>query len=170
MRILFLICLATTLWAQEAPVISSEELVKAWRNSKKFTLEVAEAMPAEKYAFKATDAEMAFGALFSHIGAAQAFRFQQISGAKLPPGVMTPGKTKAEILSNLAASFDFVLSVIPKLSAEQLAKSYKVDWRERPEATGREILLNMFEHTAHHRAQAEVYLRLNGIAPPVYLF
>lgn len=151
-------------------MVTPDEFLKAWQNSRKFTIEVAEAMPAEKHGYKATDVEMSFGTLMNHIGTSQAFRFQQISGAKLPPGVMSQPKTKAEIVANLTASFDFVLSVLPKLSAEQLAKSYKVDWREKPEATGREIMLNMFQHTAHHRAQAEVYLRLNGVTPPFYLF
>jgi uncharacterized damage-inducible protein DinB len=32
------------------------------------------------------------------------------------------------------------------------------------------MMLNMFVHVAHHRAQAEVYLRLNGIEPPIYTF
>ena len=33
---------------------------------------------------------------------------------------------------------------------------------------GRELLLAMFVHVAHHRGQAEIYLRNNGIVPPQY--
>jgi uncharacterized damage-inducible protein DinB len=32
--------------------------------------------------------------------------------------------------------------------------------------SGREVLLAMYVHVAHHRGQAEIYLRNNGIAPP----
>lgn len=35
--------------------------------------------------------------------------------------------------------------------------------------TGWEVLLAMFVHTAHHRGQAEIYLRNNGIRPPSYM-
>jgi uncharacterized damage-inducible protein DinB len=35
---------------------------------------------------------------------------------------------------------------------------------------GRAMILNMFVHTAHHRAQCEVYLRAKGIKPPDYTF
>jgi uncharacterized damage-inducible protein DinB len=28
------------------------------------------------------------------------------------------------------------------------------------------MILNMFVHTAHHRAQCEVYMRVKGIKPP----
>jgi uncharacterized damage-inducible protein DinB len=36
--------------------------------------------------------------------------------------------------------------------------------------SGRERLWAYFTHTAHHRGQAEVYLRVNGIKPPDYQF
>ena len=36
--------------------------------------------------------------------------------------------------------------------------------------TGFEWLWSYFTHTAHHRAQAEVYLRVKGIKPPDYKF
>jgi uncharacterized damage-inducible protein DinB len=36
--------------------------------------------------------------------------------------------------------------------------------------TGFEWLWAYFTHTAHHRGQAEVYLRLRGIKPPDYRF
>jgi uncharacterized damage-inducible protein DinB len=31
-----------------------------------------------------------------------------------------------------------------------------------------DVLLAMFVHVAHHRGQAEIYLRDNGIVPPPY--
>ena len=36
--------------------------------------------------------------------------------------------------------------------------------------TGFEWLWSYFTHTAHHRGQAEVYLRMKGIKPPTYQF
>jgi len=38
------------------------------------------------------------------------------------------------------------------------------------QATGLEVLLWAFTDTAHHRGQAEVYLRLKNIKPPGYRF
>lgn len=34
--------------------------------------------------------------------------------------------------------------------------------------SGREVLLAMYIHVAHHRGQAEIYLRDRGIVPPTY--
>jgi uncharacterized damage-inducible protein DinB len=36
--------------------------------------------------------------------------------------------------------------------------------------TGFELLLGLMEHTTHHRACAEMYLRAKGITPPEYEF
>jgi uncharacterized damage-inducible protein DinB len=36
--------------------------------------------------------------------------------------------------------------------------------------TGFEWLWSYFTHTAHHRGQAEVYLRVKGVKPPDYVF
>jgi uncharacterized damage-inducible protein DinB len=43
-------------------------------------------------------------------------------------------------------------------------------WKGRTDPDGRAMVLNMFVHTPHHRAQCEVYLRVKGIKPPDYTF
>jgi uncharacterized damage-inducible protein DinB len=149
-----------------------DEFVKDWEISKQFTVDVAEKMPAEKYGFKATDAEMSFGTLMVHIAGATFYRFAQLTGEK-PPAWTTAGPQKwgkQEIVDKLRDSFDYAIAAIPRLSPGQLSTMYKVDWKGRSEVNGRQMMLNMFVHVAHHRAQAEVYLRLNGIAPPTYTF
>jgi uncharacterized damage-inducible protein DinB len=36
--------------------------------------------------------------------------------------------------------------------------------------TGLDLLLGDLDHTTHHRASAEMYLRAKGITPPQYAF
>jgi uncharacterized damage-inducible protein DinB len=55
--------------------------------------------------------------------------------------------------------------VISSLSEEQLRKTHSSPDGQLP---GREVLLAMFIHVAHHRGQAEIYLRDKGIKPPPY--
>lgn len=74
------------------------------------------------------------------------------------------------MLDLLNQSFDFCIGLLPKLTKEQLERSIKVDWRGRPQVTGRQSLIGMFVHAAHHRGQAEVYMRAKGIKPPLYEF
>ena len=172
-RIALFFAAAAGLWAADTPpVLPVDEFVKDWQISKQFTLEVAEKMPESDYGFKATPAEMSFGGLMVHIADSSVYRFWQLSGAKPPykPAQEEAKLSKAEILDRLVKSFDYVIQVLPTLTPDQWDKSMKVDWKGRPEATGRQMALNMFVHVAHHRAQAEVYLRLKGIAPPTYTF
>ncbi len=150
-----------------------DDYVKMWQISKDFTLEVAEKMPAEDYAYRPTEVEMPFGALMAHVAMSTVSRFNQITGAKPPFSIQDLQKkklTKPDIIKLVADSFDYVLQVLPGITDEQMNKALKVDWRGRPEATGRQMMLNMFTHVAHHRAQAEVYLRMKGIEPPFYTF
>jgi uncharacterized damage-inducible protein DinB len=160
-----------TVQAQIAP--TNEELVDHWKLSKEFTLAVADAMPVEQYDFKVDEGEMSFAALMIHIAGSQAFRLAQVAGVDFPlvvPKEMPKEKAKQIAIDLLRQSFDFCIAQLSKLTPEQLAKSYKVDWFERPNATGRQVALAMLVHTAHHRGQAEVYLRAKGIKPPMYRF
>jgi uncharacterized damage-inducible protein DinB len=149
------------------------EFKKDWVTSKQFTLAVAEAMPVDKYGFKVAPDEMAFAALMLHIATSQASRFAQIAGKPMPfevPKTIPKDSAREFVTKLLAQSFDFCIAQLDAFTPEQLGRAYKVDWYERPEVTGRQIVLAMFTHTAHHRAQAEVYLRANGIKPPAYRF
>ena len=61
----------------------------------------------------------------------------------------------------------------PKLTDKQLTETkFPVNFEGRPgpDINGRDQMMNMFIHVAHHRAQCEVYLRLKGITPPIYTF
>jgi uncharacterized damage-inducible protein DinB len=54
------------------------------------------------------------------------------------------------------------------VSEDKLRKMYEVGWFQRPQVTGSQLLLGMYAHTAHHRAQAETYMRANNVTPPAY--
>jgi uncharacterized damage-inducible protein DinB len=150
------------------------EFVQDWKISRQFTLDVANAMPAELYAFKPNPDEMTFGEQIVHIAGSNVFRFQQITGVE-PPFPFNPAKLpptdKATATKMLEQSFDYVISVLPGITFEQLRRTWHIpSWKGRTEPDGRAMILNMFVHTAHHRAQCEVYMRAKGIKPPDYTF
>lgn len=151
------------------PLLSTREWVHDWEIQRDFTLAVAEKMPAADYNFKATPEEMEFGRMMVHLANAIAFRFQQISGEKARI-ITDPPYDKPTVMKFVRESFGYAIRVLPKIPEDRLAASYEVNWEGRKEATGRQIALAMFVHTAHHRAQLEVYLRLKGIEPPIYTF
>lgn len=85
MRRVLLFTLAIPLLAESpAAIYPFQEMIDNWKTSKCFTVEVAEAMPAEFYEFKAAPEEMSFGGLMLHIAFANATRFANIKGIAMP--------------------------------------------------------------------------------------
>jgi uncharacterized damage-inducible protein DinB len=172
-RTLLLLAAVLPLAAQDATtLITPDEWIGDWKVSKEFTLAVAEKMPAEFYDFKPSPPQMTFGQQMTHIAGSLVFRFKQLTGAEAPFSFQNwPERPdKQTSIRYLDQAFDYVIALLPKITAGQMAKPFKVDWKGRPEVNGRQMMLNMFVHAAHHRAQAEVYLRLKNIEPPAYTF
>ena len=124
---------------------------------------VAEAMPAGKYGFKPHPESMTFGELMSHIASTN---YQFCAGLKDtdPPAPPSPAE-KAAIVEFLNDSFQYCSGIIENLTEAQLGALHNSPDGRMP---GREVLLAIYIHVAHHRGQAEIYLRDNGIKPPGY--
>ncbi|HXM39657.1 MAG TPA: DinB family protein [Bryobacteraceae bacterium] len=165
----------TAALALAAPVFAVDQgaiFAKHWQTSKEFTLAVAEAMPAADYNFKPNDAEMSFGKVMTHIALNNIRAFATVSGLKpldAPDKIAAAFKDpkgvfdKESTIQFLRDSFDFCAKAFAEITPE------KLDAMAGP-ATGRERLWSCFTHTAHHRGQAEVYLRIKNIKPPDYRF
>jgi uncharacterized damage-inducible protein DinB len=129
----------------------------------KLSIAVAEAMPPEQFNFKPHPDSMTFAELMSHIALTN---YQFCAGLKdSEPGTFPSATEKASVVKFVSDSFEYCSNVIPNLTEEQLASPHNSpDGR----LLGREILLAMYIHVAHHRGQAEIYLRDKGIKPPPY--
>lgn len=155
-------------------VLDVAEFIHDWQISKQFTFDVADAMPAEFYSFKPNSDEMTFGEQMLHIAVSNVYRFHQITGIQAPFELdlskpLSPDK--ANVLKVLGQSFDYVIKVLPRITPEQLQHTWHIpSWKGRNDPAGRAMIMNMFVHTAHHRAQCEVYMRAKGIKPPDYTF
>ncbi|MGB2602539.1 MAG: DinB family protein [Candidatus Sulfotelmatobacter sp.] len=157
-----------------ASVLDMPEFVRDWQISKQFTMDVANAMPSDLYGFRPNPEEMTFGEQMGHIAESNVYRFHEISGIKAPFVVDADhpsASDKQTVLKMLEQSFDYVIEVLPQITPEQLKHTWHIpSWKGRSDPDGRAMILNMFVHTAHHRAQCEVYLRAKGIKPPDYAF
>ncbi|HKI25616.1 MAG TPA: DinB family protein [Candidatus Sulfotelmatobacter sp.] len=129
----------------------------------KLSIAVAQAMPADQYGFRPHPESMNFGELMSHIAVTN-YQFcagLQDSG---PPQLPSP-TDKDGIVKLLTDSFTYCSGVISNLTDDQLSKRHNSPDGNLP---GRDVLLAMYVHVAHHRGQAEIYLRDKGIKPPSY--
>ncbi len=124
---------------------------------------VAKAMPADQYGFRPHPESMDFGQLMSHIATTN---YQFCAGLKdsVPPALPSPAEKDA-VVKFLSDSFEYCSSVILSLTEAQLDAVHDSPDGRLP---GREVLLAMYVHVAHHRGQAEIYLRDKGIRPPSY--
>jgi uncharacterized damage-inducible protein DinB len=140
------------------------EYAKHFGALSKLSIQVAQAMPADQYGFRPHPESMDFGQLMSHIATTN---YQFCAGLKdaAPPALPSP-TDKDGVVKFLSDSFEYCVGVIPKLTEAQLAAAHDSPDGHLP---GREILLAMYVHVAHHRGQAEIYLRDKGIRPPSYM-
>jgi uncharacterized damage-inducible protein DinB len=154
-----------------------EALAKHWKTSGEFTLAVANAMPAGDYNFRPSPAEMSFGQLMAHIAVANLGACTNASGLERPamPDKIAewskaPQKVdvdKETATAFLTTSFDFCNKAVAAVTPARLES---IAGPPNRNMTGFEWLWSYFTHTAHHRGQAEVYLRVKGIQPPRYQF
>ena len=158
------VLLALSLSTAYAAVSPAGEYAQHFGALSRLSIAVAEAMPADQYSFKPHPESMTFGQLMSHIATTN---YQFCAGLKDAAAPSLPSPTdKDGIVKFLSGSFQYCSSVISELSDKQLS-----DTHSSPDGTlpGREILLAMYIHVAHHRGQAEIYLRDKGIRPPSYM-
>jgi uncharacterized damage-inducible protein DinB len=151
---------AFPLFAQDN--ICKTAFVNELKLSRDFSLKVAEAMPDTDYNFKLTPAQMSFAEQMVHQAQAFAYFLSPFKGEK-PNPAKPASMNKADVVNFVRTSFDQAIDTVSALTPEQLSKEYKGG------DTGVGLLIAMMEHTAHHRASAEMYLRAKGITPPKYM-
>jgi uncharacterized damage-inducible protein DinB len=143
-----------------------ETVLKHLKTSRDFTLKVANQMPEADYGFKLTPPQMSFAEQIKHLAEEQAGFLAPFSTDKPNPG-KPASMNKKDVLAYVQQSFDHSIEQVSKLTPAQIAKTYKT---EEGSMTGLELLMFMMDHTTHHRASAEMYLRAKGITPAEYQF
>lgn len=142
-----------------------QDFLKHWTTARELTLAVAEAMPAASYDFKPVPEEMSFGEQMVHIAAANYGYCTRLSGAAKSPYVKPAKSDQPTALDLLKKSFEYCAQAVD--SQKDLNTLRGPEGRQN---NLREIMLGAYAHMAHHRGQAEVYLRLKGVKPPEYKF
>jgi len=171
--------LLTTMLALGIPVFAQttlkDSLVKHWKVTSDFTIAVAKQMPADSYGFRPVPAELSFGQLMIQIGVANLNACKLASGM---PGPAIPEKLsqalkdekvdaeKEPAVQFLTDTFKFCNEAVASMTPEKMDAVVGTNRK----MTGFEWLWSYFTHTAHHRGQAEVYLRIKGITPTTYVF
>ena len=141
-------------------------VVKHLTTSRDFTLKVAEQMPEADYGFKLTPPQMSFAEQMAHLAEEQAGLLAPFTNQ--PPQSAKPASmNKKDVIAFVRQKFDQSIATVSKLTPAQIAKTYSSG---EGSMTGLELLMFVLDHTTHHRASAEMYLRAKGITPAEYQF
>jgi uncharacterized damage-inducible protein DinB len=152
-----------------APAFAQNEVqlvLKHLKTSQDFTLKVADQMPDADYAFKLTPPQMSFAEQIVHLTQALDEYIAPFSGEK-PNPAKPASMSKKDVMAFVRKSFDDAIAKVSRLTPAQLSKTYA---SEEGNMSGLELLMGMLDHTTHHRASAEMYLRAKGITPVEYEF
>jgi uncharacterized damage-inducible protein DinB len=153
-------CLAA---AQSASV--SEAFRDQATRASKNLLDAANEMPADKYTFKPTPAQMSFGDIVAHLVEGNDYLCGVISGAKAPARAKVTGaSSKDALVGELKDSFAFCNESLAKLDDSKLDEQLPFfGGKTRSRAN---ILFVTVGDWADHYSQSAIYLRLNGLLPP----
>jgi hypothetical protein len=148
---------------QAAPV-SDALRANAQRHSRNLVAAAVE-MPAGKYGFKPTPAQMSFGDVIVHLSGGNDFICSSISGVAAPKRPeAAKGAPKDKLVARLRESFQFCESALAKVNDSKLAE--KVPYFGGSEVTRAAMMSAAVEDWADHYSQLAIYLRLNGLLPP----
>lgn len=133
-----------------------EQLLTTLENSRQYTIAVAEAMPEKNYSFKPVDTVWNFGELLQHIAyGIHWWEENFIKGNKVewaPPAVKDK---KKPAIDSLQTAYDSLSKTLSKGNlTEEAVKGFHAT----------------LDHITHHRGQAVLFLRLQGVVPPEYTY
>jgi uncharacterized damage-inducible protein DinB len=125
----------------------------------------AEDMPADKYGYKPTAAQMSFGEVIAHMAAGNDAICSGIGGVAAPKrAALKADAPKEEIVARLRETFRFCGSALAGLDDSRLDE--KVPYFGNQNLSRGAVMVAAAEEWAGHYSQIAVYLRLNGLQPP----
>jgi uncharacterized damage-inducible protein DinB len=138
-----------------------------WAHVSKQVVALAEAIPAEKYAWRPAPGVRSTSEVFMHIALAN-FYLLSVTGPKMPDDMKSEGMektvtSKPEVISWLKRSFEAVKTAHAAVKPADLPRKVKVFGRE---GTVDGMYLRIIVHANEHMGQLVAYARVNGITPP----
>ena len=147
--------------AQNANPLSAE-VKQMYTGVKNNLVKMAEKMPEEHYAFKATPEIRTFGQLVAHVADSQARTCSALNGEQ--KAVNAASKTaKADLVAALKESFAMCDKAVDSMTDAKAAEMIAMGQRQSSRLGA---LARMVSHSNEEYGYMAVYLRLKGIVPP----
>ena len=156
-------------FAPSANPVSDAARARLARESKNL-IAAAELLPADKYGYQPTPAQMTFGDLIAHIVQTNVALCSAASGTPAP---ISPAEVKKiagadgrdSLVAAMRKSFDYCTEALTKLQDSGLAEEASV-FGQKTGMSRATALITIVVDWADHYSTAASYLRLNGLLPP----
>jgi uncharacterized damage-inducible protein DinB len=144
-----------------------QEFLGQFNTSMSKFIALAEAMPADKYAWSPGPGVMSVAKVYAHV-AHYNYRYPSRSmGVALPAGVgldtLEAVAAKAQVLALLRQSGDYVRNAVDQMPESQLGAQTRLYGRDVQKWA---VLFQLLAHMNEHLGQSIAYARMNGIVPP----
>lgn len=158
---------STTLAAQAGSSATIKgDLLKDWQAQKKTMMEIADAMPAEKFGYKATPAERSYGEQVLHVAQINMALLKFVGGKATPPSLNSKSATtKEQMIKDMEESYDYGTALLQEQTEASITETINGPKFLGPSARAR-IFWFLMSHSMDIYGQMVVYLRLNDIVPP----
>jgi len=162
---------AAALYGQQARVDPLEGLWQGfdgeWVHVSRQLVALAEAIPAEKFAWRPGPGVRSTSEVFMHIAVAN-FYLLSVTGPKMPADLKSADMEKTvtakpEVIDWLKRSLEAVKIAHARVEPADLPRKVKVFNRD---ATVDGMYLRIIVHANEHMGQLIAYARVNGITPP----
>lgn len=165
--LLLVLCLsATSLRAQKPPEGIWEGYDGEWKHVTSQLIALAEATPAEKFAWRPAAGVRSTSEVYMHIALAN-FYLLSYTGPKMPAELkLEMEKTvtsKAEVINWLKRSLEAVKTARATVTPSDLQRKVKIYDRD---ATVDGMYLRIIVHANEHMGQLIAYARMSGVVPP----
>ena len=143
----------------------AKRLQSEWEGGRKQMMQIAGAMRAEKYQYRATPEVRSFGEIVAHVAG------ENITWMEMMAGVPNPGsferydhlKSRTEIIKALSDSYDYGAKVLSSINDQQALENAPFKDRQSPRWW---TVMHAISHSKEHFGNLVTYLRLNNIVPP----
>ncbi len=153
--------------AQTMPAGFRQEFLGQFSSSMSKFIALAEAMPAEKYAWSPGAGVMPVAKVYAHV-AHYNYRYpSQNMSVALPAAVkldtLEAVAAKAQVVSLLRQSDEFVRTALTQMTDAQLAAQTRLYGRDVQRWA---VLFQLLAHMNEHLGQSIAYARMNDVVPP----
>jgi uncharacterized damage-inducible protein DinB len=138
-----------------------------WGHVSKQLIALAEATPAEKFAWRPAPGVRSVSEVYMHIAIAN-FYLLSVTGPKMPADLTSDQQektinAKADVIGWLRRSLEAVKTAHAAVKPNDLLRKVKVNGRD---ATVDGMYLRIIVHANEHMGQLIAYARMSGVVPP----